>query len=185
MKKIPTLFQRNHDGDRLVRNEVTPGCEWVLEGHGHATRKLDGTCCMATDDGLWKRREVKKGKGDPVGFVLADYDETTGKRVGWVPVDPTLSDDLWHTEAWSNGGSYFVPGTYELIGPKIQGNPEGYGIHALIPHDHPGLDLPTMPREFELIKSALQRMQFEGVIWKDGPRMAKIKMKDFGLGRIK
>lgn len=27
MKKIPALFQRNYSGDRLVRNEVAPGCE--------------------------------------------------------------------------------------------------------------------------------------------------------------
>lgn len=38
MKKIISLFQRNYDGDRLVRNEVTPGAEWVINGEGTATR---------------------------------------------------------------------------------------------------------------------------------------------------
>ena len=46
MKKIISLFQRNYDGDRLVRNEVVPGAEWVQNGEGVATRKYDGTCCM-------------------------------------------------------------------------------------------------------------------------------------------
>lgn len=47
MKKIPSLFERNHDGDRLVRNEVVPGSEWVLAGEGIPTVKI-----KATDFGL-------------------------------------------------------------------------------------------------------------------------------------
>lgn len=43
MKKIISLFQRNYNGDHLVRNEVVPGAEWVLAGEGVATRKFDGT----------------------------------------------------------------------------------------------------------------------------------------------
>jgi hypothetical protein len=39
MQKIISLFQRNYDGDKLVRNEVTPGAEWVINGEGIATRK--------------------------------------------------------------------------------------------------------------------------------------------------
>jgi len=42
MKKIPSLFQRNYDGDRQVRNELVPGSEWVANGEGLATRKWDG-----------------------------------------------------------------------------------------------------------------------------------------------
>lgn len=37
MKKIISLFQRNYDGDRLVRNEVVSGAEWVMNGEGTAT----------------------------------------------------------------------------------------------------------------------------------------------------
>lgn len=39
MQKIISLFQRNYDGDHLVRDEVVPGAEWVLRGEGVATRK--------------------------------------------------------------------------------------------------------------------------------------------------
>jgi polyisoprenoid-binding protein YceI len=39
MKKIPSLFARNFDGDHLVRDEVVPGSEWVTQGEGQATIK--------------------------------------------------------------------------------------------------------------------------------------------------
>lgn len=44
MKKIPTLFERvfeNHKKVGILPN-VTPGMEWVLEGEGIATEKMDG-----------------------------------------------------------------------------------------------------------------------------------------------
>ena len=59
MRKIQSLFQRNYDGDRLVRDEVVPGSEWVADGKGRATRKWDGTCCMIRGARLYKRYEVK------------------------------------------------------------------------------------------------------------------------------
>ena len=48
MRKIPTLYVRDWDGDRrYVLPQVTPGCEWVVvNGEGVATRKFDGTCVM-------------------------------------------------------------------------------------------------------------------------------------------
>lgn len=49
MKKTVSLFARNYDGDRLVRDELIPGAEWVVAGEGVATRKLDGTCCLVRD----------------------------------------------------------------------------------------------------------------------------------------
>ncbi len=41
MRKIPTLFQREFDGHRVIRvlPDVTPGMEWVLDGDGIATIK--------------------------------------------------------------------------------------------------------------------------------------------------
>ena len=53
MRKIPTLFVRDWDGDRrYVLDEVAPGCEWVTKGDGIATRKYDGTCVMF-DGSAW------------------------------------------------------------------------------------------------------------------------------------
>lgn len=65
MQKIISLYQRNYDGDRLVRDQVVPGAEWVLAGEGQPTRKYDGTCCMVRDDKLYKRYDAKEGKRPP------------------------------------------------------------------------------------------------------------------------
>lgn len=179
MKKIISLFQRNYDGDRLVRDEVVPGAEWVLAGEGTATRKYDGTCCMVRDGKLFKRYEVKKGKQPPENFEPAtDVDAKTGKQQGWVPVGDG-PDDRWHREAFNPS---LADGTYELVGPKVQGNPERFANHTLVPH---GFEtLPRCPRTFAGIKEYLATYDIEGIVWHhpDG-RMVKIKAKDFGLKR--
>ena len=55
MKKIPTLFRRDYEGNRQVVDEVTEGCEWVIHGGGTPTEKFDGTCCMVKGGKLYKR----------------------------------------------------------------------------------------------------------------------------------
>lgn len=42
MKKIVSLFQRNYEGNRKVRNEVSSGAEWVVEGEGIVWHHPDG-----------------------------------------------------------------------------------------------------------------------------------------------
>jgi hypothetical protein len=100
VKKIISLYQRNYDGDRLVRDEVVPGAEWVLNGEGTATRKWDGTCCLVQDGKLFKRYEVKRGKTPPPDFIpVNNVDENTGKQQGWRPVGDG-PEDAHHREAW-------------------------------------------------------------------------------------
>jgi len=177
MKKIISLYQRNYDGDRRVRDEVVPGAEWVIAGEGKATRKFDGTCCMVEDGKLWRRYEVKKGKTPPAGFRAAtEPDPNTGKQQGWVPVGDSPADQ-YHREAFRipHGMS---DGTYELVGPKIQGNPENYERHTLVPH---GIHkLYDAPREYEALRDYIAAKGIEGIVWHhpDG-RMVKIKGKDF------
>ena len=133
MRKMITLFQRNYGSDDLARNEVMPGAEWVLAGEGLATRKHDGTCCMVRDGRLYKRYDAKGGKPTPVGFEPAqEPDQRTGHWPGWVPVGDG-PDDRWFREAFD--ASPGIPdGTYELCGPKVQGNPEKCETHVLIRH---------------------------------------------------
>ncbi len=73
-------------------------------------------------------------------------------------------------------------GTYELVGPKIQGNPEGFVEHTLVSHDL--CDVVDAPTDYEGLKAWFAGRDIEGVVWHhpDG-RMAKIKAKDFGLKR--
>lgn len=181
MKKIPTLFERDWNGDRSrVLDKVHPGCEWVLAGEGVSTRKMDGTSCLIRNGYLYKRREIKKGDlTTPSGFEQADFDEETGKIVGWVPVD-SAPENKYHLEAFRGG---MLDGTYELLGPKVQGNPEGLLKHTLVPHVDAEL-LPDAPRTFDGLRAWLAGKDMEGIVFRhpDG-RMAKIKLRDFGLKR--
>jgi hypothetical protein len=194
MNKIPSLFQRNYDGDRLVRNEVVPGSEWVLAGEGVPTIKYDGTCCLVRDGQLFKRYDAKQGKQPPANFEPAQPapDPVTGHWPGWVPVGDG-PDDRWHREAWEEwtdgGDAEPQDGTYELVGPKIRGNPYGAEYHELLLHgddvigracaDEPE-DIP--PRDFAGLRAWFETHVVEGIVWHhpDG-RMVKLKRRDFGL----
>lgn len=184
MKKIPTLFERDWHGNRSrVLPQVCAGCEWVLAGEGTATRKLDGSCCLIRDGKLYKRQEFKKGQAAPDDFEEADFDEETGKRVGWRPVGAG-PEDKWHREGFANL-EHVVDGTYELVGPKIQGNPEIFGQQTLVPHTVECLGISgAVPRDFDGLKAFLAGEDWEGIVFHhpDG-RMAKIKKRDFGLRR--
>lgn len=180
--KIVTLFERNHETDHRVRDEYAPGTEWVLRGEGRATVKLDGTCCMVRDGRLYKRHETRPERPVPEDFEAAgEVDPETGRQPGWVPVGDG-PEDRWHRDAVKDG----MPpdGTYELLGPRIQRNPEGYAEQVLIPHG--ATEIPAAPRDFEGLRAYLADGRIEGIVWHhpDG-RMAKIKGRDFGIRRAK
>lgn len=185
MQKIPTLFKRDPDDMRKVLPEVTPGCEWVLAGEGIATRKYDGTCCMFdTGTSWWARREVKPGKQAPENFQAVETDEMTGKTVGWEPMEQSAFA-RWHERALpslrlSPELRQVVPGTYELCGPKVNGNPEGFDEHTLIRHAEA---LPIVLGEvpaFDWLSEWMPTIPYEGLVWHhpDG-QMAKLKRRDF------
>jgi len=185
MRKIPTLFERDWDGDRrYVLDKVTPGCQWVIEGQGVPTRKYDGTCVMFDGDQWWARREVKKDKLPPPGFSEIGHDDETGKTVGWEPMEQSAFA-RWHAEAVAeaadqNGPGPWPPGTYELIGPKVNGNPEGFEAHFLLLHAFAD-QLTDAPRDFTSLAAWLHAHPYEGIVWHDGPggAMAKLKKRDF------
>ncbi len=183
MKKIPTVFERDWDGDRSrVLPVIHPGCEWVLAGEGVATKKIDGTCCLIRGGKLFKRQEFKDGQTIPDDFEEVGRDEETGKRVGWRPVGEG-NDDKWHREGMASPGDK-ADGTYELVGPKVQGNPEKYASHVLVPHSVELLALDGVPRDFEGLRTYLTGKDIEGIVFHhpDG-RMAKLKKRDMGLRR--
>jgi hypothetical protein len=183
MNKIPTMFERDWEGDRSrVIDKVVPGCEWVLAGEGTPTRKYDGTCVMFDGVNWWARREVKEGKGAPAGFQPVSHDPETGK-IGWESI-ANSPFAKFHVEALLLD-DYWPEGTYELCGPKVQGNPEGYSVHSLI--WHPSAEVLDVPdRSFAGISATLKGLDVEGIVFHhpDG-RMAKIKGRDFGLRRAK
>ncbi len=179
MRKIISLFKRDYEGTRLVYDEVVPGAEWVQDGEGTATRKWDGTCCMVRDGVLYKRYTLKPSRTAPEQFEPAnDVNEHTGKQEGWLPVDETNPNDQYHIEAFVSG---LPDGTYELIGPKVQGGVEGTETHMLVRH---GAVEVVTPRTYEGLKTFLDGGGMEGVVWHhpDG-RMVKVKARDFGVTR--
>jgi hypothetical protein len=176
VKKIPTIFVRDMSKQpALVTPVWVEGCEWVRDGEGVATRKYDGTSCLVRAGKLYKRRELRPGDVAPADFDSEGFDENTGKTVGWVPVGDG-PDDKYHREAFKGEPD----GTYELCGPKVQGNKDKVESHQLIAH---GLvHAPDAPRTFDGLKAWLADHAIEGLVWHhpDG-RMAKIKRRDFGL----
>jgi len=182
MKKIPTIFVRNPENMRELLDKPHPDCKWVFNGEGVATRKYDGTCVKIENGEYFKRREIKKNKKAPVDFIEEMHDAVTGKRVGWMPVTNN-PEDKYHIEGFSNMRQLLPDGTYELLGPKIQGNPERETAHCLQKHATAKI-YPDAPRTFEKLKVWLSQTNIEGLVFHhpDG-RMAKIKKKDFGLNR--
>ncbi|MEY9877355.1 hypothetical protein ABH931_006879 [Streptacidiphilus sp. MAP12-33] len=183
MRKIPTLFLRDPDDRAHVLPEINPVCQWVIDGEGTATRKFDGTCVMLDESGeWWARREIKPGKTPPPNYVAVTTDEVTGKTMGWEPIEQSAFAKF-HVEALAEPGvGGRKPGTYELVGPKINGNPERERSHRLIAHAD-AQRLPNPELTYEGIRAAVVAygsLGAEGIVWhhEDG-RMAKVKARDF------
>lgn len=191
MKKIPTIFERDPDDTSRVTNFAATSCRWVIEGEGALHRKYDGTCVgyLEGPDGKtqwWARREVKRGKEPPAGFVPEEYDQETGKQVGWEPIEQSPFYKHWH-EAWrALSAEHVETTTYELCGPKINGNPEGFDGHVLIRH-HKDTEVVNeyagSIRTYLYLRDVVQALAedgWEGVVahHPDG-HMAKLKARDF------
>lgn len=179
MKKMPCLFQRTFDGPgkATLLRDVAPGCEWVLAGEGSASRKWDGTACLVKDGVLYKRYDAKRGKAPPAGAIPCDEpDPITGHHPHWVPVDARNPADKWHAAA-------FFPsprgGTYELIGPHFNGNPEQQTSDNFRRHGDTPIEV---TRTFDGIREYLAANMIEGIVFAhpDG-RMCKIRRNDYGL----
>lgn len=203
MKKIKSLFKRNYDGDHLVYDEVVEGCEWVQLGEGIATQKWDGTCCKIENGQLFKRYDRKltkqafkkkrsgyKGpwrvpedfKPAPDGWVAAqDPDPITGHWPGWLLVGDGPEDQYFCEALLDTRFDNKADGTYELVGPKVNGNKDQFDQHCLIKHGQDFFNLEP-PTDFEGLKQWLSGRIIEGIVWHhpDG-RMVKIKRSDFGF----
>ena len=180
MKKIISLFKRDYEGTRQIYDEVVEGAEWVVDGEGVATEKIDGTSCLIRGGEIFKRYDCKRGKTPPPDFEAAqEPDPITGHWTGWLPTSDSNPQDKWHREGLKSGD--FTDGTYELIGPKVQDNRYELGSHTL--RRHGDVILHDVPRTFAGLKEYFrENPQYEGVVWHhlDG-RLVKIKRRDFGL----
>lgn len=98
-----------------VTDQIKPECQWVFDGDGFATVKLDGTNVKVENGQLYKRQKPKD----------REYDEAS-----YAPCDRANPADRWAWEAFDAG--HDGDGIYELVGPKIQGNPQEHVSHTLI-----------------------------------------------------
>lgn len=170
MLNVPTLFLRDPDDRRFVYARVTLGCEWVLAGEGVATRQYDGVCVM-----FGAERDPEVHPPELRGWWVEARD-------GWEPAwQSKYARPLQEAIANLPDSDSPVPGTHELIGPKINRDPEKVGRHLLIAHRD--ADIVDAPRTFDGLSRWLLSHPYEGVVWHhpDG-RMAKLKRKDVRRG---
>lgn len=183
MVKISTLFKKNPKNLALVINEVNQENEWVLNGEGTATQKFDGTAAAIIKGELYKRYDVKKGRPVPANSIpCQEPDIITGHWPHWVKCDRNNPEDKYFFEAF-DFRSDKEDGTFELCGPKVQSNPEGFERHVLIRHGH---KIITPIRTWDGLIDFLCNNDIEGIVFHhpDG-RMCKIRKSDFGIKRQK
>lgn len=184
MQKIPTLFQRDLKTFKVI-NEVKPGCEWVLNGEGIATEKLDGmnvrvTLRAGTVVRIEKRRnpnKEQKQRGIVDGWYAdVDYDYPGDDYI----VDAVRSTDV---SLWPDGEH-----PCEAVGEKIQGNPYELTGRRLYAFTIKPIMWRIDERSFDDLRQILVTCrstfapvaQVEGIVFRhfDG-RMVKIKRRDF------
>lgn len=132
---------------------------------------------------------VKPGKTAPSSFVEVARDGETGKVVGWEPVEQSAFSNYFDEALADLVGPYEIDpdeGTYELIGPRVNGNPEGKEFHELVAHQY-AEKISCFVGGFDIIREQLIELKIgrgvEGIVFHhpDG-RMAKIKGRDFQFG---
>jgi len=203
MKKIKSLFVRDFSNKECPARPVLNGdFRWVLDGKGKAYRKMDGMACMVMDGKLYKRYDCKRGRTAPDGFIpCQEPDEVTGHWPGWVAVGDGPEDALMvkcfnRNLTIKNGlGDVIMKspldnGTYEFVGPKVNGNKEGLDDNLFMKHNllinlisKDTLDLSVVVEKSYLqIYCFLKKYRIEGIVWhRRNGEMVKIKRSDFGL----
>ena len=161
-----------------VIDKINPENEWALTS-GIATVKFDGTACAIIDGELYKRYDAKKGRKAPEGAIPCQEADEYGHHPHWVKV---TKEDKFHIEGFENLEDK-VDGTYELCGPKINGNKENFQIHMLIKHGRNRISLDGYELSYNGIKMFLENKNIEGIVFheKNGDRMCKIRRSDFGF----
>lgn len=186
MKKLPTVFLCEYQNGRSsgAMPLVRPGLEWVLNGTGVATVKVDGSACAVIDGVFYKRYDAKHGKSVPKNALPCQEkpDEVTGHFPCWLPCNREEPGDKWHWAAYDAYVKEYgnIPdGTYEAIGKHFQSNPYGLQNDILVPH---GEKVVEVPRTFSGIKAYLTEHNIEGLVfWKGNEPKCKIRKKDFRM----
>lgn len=180
-------------GEGVATLKIDGTCCMVRDGilYKRYDRKMSKAAMKRKKDNPDYEPKVEDYKPAPDGWEAAEAEPNkhTGHWPGWVLVGDG-PEDRWHREAYGGGeagedrlafelGDWLPDGTYELCGPKVQGNPYNLDRHTL--HLHGSVEIPDVPRDFGRLKEWFKNNAVEGIVWHhpDG-RMVKIKRRDFG-----
>lgn len=124
----------------------------------------------------------------PVGAIpCQEPDLISGHHPHWVKCDINKKEDKYFIEGYNSLAELgkVEDGTYELIGEKVQGNPEKIEGHHLVKHGNTILELESL--DFEYLKTYLSDStnDIEGIVFhhKSDGRMCKLRKSDFGIIR--
>ena len=188
MEKIPTIFDRNWEGDRKV-NEKLVVTDFDF-ANAVATEKLDGTNIRVTVRNHFVVRVEKRrnpSKEEKAKGIVEPW---------YVDASPSDSADKYVFEAVENTDFSDVPDgewSAEALGEKVQGNPLNLKGHTLFIFSLESwrnkITYENVPTDFKGLKEWLpkQKSKFgadcgiEGIVWhnKIDGSMCKIKVKDF------
>lgn len=185
MKKISTLFKKDPQNLGRVINTIAVENEWVIQESVLVTQKFDGTSTAIIDGKLYKRFDAKKGRKIPYGAIpCQEADDITGHHPHWIACDRNKKEDQYFFEAFDRLTEK-IDGTYELCGPKVQGNPENLSKHYLLKHGSKLVKVPGF--DFETLKNFLSdpEIDMEGLVFHHpiDQRMCKLRKSDFGVKR--
>lgn len=184
MNKMKTLFKKDPCDPLKVIDEIQ--CEWVNDEGVTCHIKHDGSACMIKNGNLYKRYDAKinkktgKRKIPPEGAIpCCDPDDITGHWPHWTPVTDA---DKYHKEAFLtvHETEKTDSSTWELCGPKVNGNNETLSCHELKDHSKHRVFVDSI--SYQSIRDILFSLIHEGLVFHhpDG-RMCKIRRKDFGI----
>jgi len=202
MKKIQTILPKDPNDMGRVTNGT------LMQGIAYFKIKIDGTACMVKNGKPYARFDAKlfkrkKGKVItftkeeviaklPVGAIACqEADEKSGHWPHWVPVSEDNPSQKYILEGFNNLGDNPIDGTYECVGPKLQGNPHGEDKHYWIAHFHDNLNVNLNNLEaenvFEFFEALFQDFNFEGLVAYnvDDIPIGKIRCSDFGIKKDK
>lgn len=195
MKKMKTLFKKDINDLGRVTKEFDEENKWVLD-NSIPYRKLDGTSCAVINGELYKRYDAKIDKGTkkyrreiPEGAISCqEPDYITGHHPHWVKCKRDDNSNKYHFEAFDHPSFISQEGTYELVGKKINKNPERFVGHKLIPHNHFGSALfcfdISRASDYDYVKEYLKDKDIEGIVFHgENGKKCKIRKKDFGMKR--
>lgn len=182
MKRIPRAFKLNPQ-----TGLVTPqsAFDWFAAGEGIATRKWDGIPYLIgwndDVDSYVLYRGVRLGPNDPVPIKLVQTSDAGAiETTGWITVG-TDDEGMDALASYMASGRPIEPGTYELCGPGIKGNHEGFKAPTLVKHGL--ISYLRCPRTLDdIIHFMIRGMDpAEGIVWRHGDQYCQLTRRDIGL----